>query len=124
MIAVCLLKIDILLQAEDYNRFLKLRARHCEKQVIECCLARRIELTRSPPYRKNDQAWIEQKKGAIVRKLFGYLRFEGLAAARAITPLYAASRLFVNFSSRLSNGGQTSGRRTRLQDIPYTTNSP
>jgi hypothetical protein len=32
-----------------------------------------------------------------VRKLLGYRRFEGLVAARAITRLYAASRLFVNF---------------------------
>jgi hypothetical protein len=59
--------------------------------------SRGIELTRSRPYRKNDQAWIEQKNGAIVRKLLGYRRFEGLAAARAITRLYGASRLFVNF---------------------------
>jgi len=29
-------------------------------------------LTRSRPYRKNDQAWIEQKNGAIVRKMLGY----------------------------------------------------
>src|SRR3954463_16743924 len=56
-----------------------------------------IELTRSRPYRKNDQAWIEQKNGAVIRKLLGYRRFEGLAAARAMTRLYAASRLFVNF---------------------------
>ena len=33
----------------------------------------------------------------MVRKLLGYKRFEGLAASRAITRLYAASRLFVNF---------------------------
>lgn len=32
-----------------------------------------------------------------MRKLLGYRRFEGLAAARAITRLYGASRLFVNF---------------------------
>lgn len=66
-------------------------------RLIEYCLSRGIELSRSRPYRKNDQAWIEQKNGAIVRKLLGYRRFEGLAAARAITRLYAASRLFVNF---------------------------
>lgn len=66
-------------------------------RLIEYCLGHGIELTRSRPYRKNDQAWIEQKNGAIVRKLLGYRRFEGLAAARAITRLYAASRLFVNF---------------------------
>jgi hypothetical protein len=66
-------------------------------KLIEYCLDHGIELTRSRPYRKNDQAWIEQKNGSVVRKLLGYRRFEGLAAARAITRLYAASRLFVNF---------------------------
>jgi hypothetical protein len=65
--------------------------------LIDYCLGHGIELTRSRPYRKNDQAWIEQKNGAVVRKLVGYRRFEGLAAARAMTRLYAASRLFVNF---------------------------
>jgi len=66
-------------------------------RLIEYCLGHGIELTRSRPYRKNDQAWVEQKNGAIVRKLLGYRRFEGIAAARAITRLYGASRLFVNF---------------------------
>lgn len=33
----------------------------------------------------------------FVRKLLGYRRFEGLAAARAISRPYGASRLFVNF---------------------------
>lgn len=65
--------------------------------LIDYCLGHGIELTRSRPYRKNDQAWVEQKNGAIVRKLLGYRRFEGLAAARAIAQLYGASRLFVNF---------------------------
>jgi transposase InsO family protein len=67
------------------------------ERLIEYCLSHGIELTRSRPYRKNDQAWIEQKNGAVVRKLLGYRRFEGLGAARAITRLYGASRLFVNF---------------------------
>ena len=66
-------------------------------RLIDYCLSHGIELTRSRPYRKNDQAWIEQKNGAVVRKLLGYQRFEGLGAARAITRLYGASRLFVNF---------------------------
>src|SRR6201994_4545908 len=66
-------------------------------RLIEYCLGHGIELTRARPYRKNDQAWIEQKNGAVVRKLLGYRRFEGLGAARAITRLYGASRLFVNF---------------------------
>ena len=39
--------------------------------LIEYCLGHGIELTRGRPYRKNDQAWIEQKNGAVVRKLLG-----------------------------------------------------
>jgi hypothetical protein len=65
--------------------------------MIQYCLRNGIELTRSPPYRKNDQAWIEQKNGAVVRKLLRYRRFEGIAAAQALARLYGASRLFVNF---------------------------
>lgn len=67
------------------------------ESLINYCLTHGIELTRSRPYRKNDQAWIEQKNGAVVRKLLGYRRFQGIAAAQAITRLYGASRLFVNF---------------------------
>jgi hypothetical protein len=41
------------------------------ESLIHYCLNHGIELTRSRPYRKNDQAWIEQKNGAVVRKLLG-----------------------------------------------------
>jgi hypothetical protein len=95
------------------------------ERLIEYCLSHGIELTRSRPYRKNDQAWIEQKNGAIVRKLLGYRRFEGLAAARAITRLYGASRLFVNFfqpsfklASKQRDGAKVS-KRYHPPQTPY-----
>jgi hypothetical protein len=84
-------------------------------RLIEYCLSHGIELTRSRPYRKNDQAWIEQKNGAIVRKLLGYRRFEGLAAARAITRLYGASRLLTSSSPR-SNLPPSIGMAPRLRN--------
>jgi hypothetical protein len=37
--------------------------------LIEYCIGHGIELTRSRLYRKNDQAWIEQKNGTVVRKI-------------------------------------------------------
>jgi hypothetical protein len=40
---------------------------------------------------------VEQKNGAIVRKIVGYRRFEGLQATRELARLYASTRLFVNF---------------------------
>lgn len=33
--------------------------------MIHYCFSHGIELTRSRPYRKNDQAWIDQKNGAV-----------------------------------------------------------
>ena len=92
-------------------------------RLIEYCLSRGIELTRSRPYRKNDQAWIEQKNGAIVRRLLGYRRFEGLAAARAITRLYGASRLFVNFfqpSFKLAEKHRDGARVAKRYHPPLT----
>ena len=65
--------------------------------MLAYCREQSIEFTRSRPYRKNDQAWVEQKNGAVVRRLVGYDRLEGLKAAEALTQLYASSRLFVNF---------------------------
>jgi len=64
--------------------------------VVEWCRARGLEVTRSRAYRKNDQAHVEQKNGAIVRRLVGYGRLEGLVAAKALARLYAAARLHTN----------------------------
>jgi hypothetical protein len=65
--------------------------------VAAYCREHGIPCSRSRPYHKNDQAWVEQKNGSVVRRLVGYRRLEGLAAAEALGRLYAASRLFVNF---------------------------
>ena len=56
-----------------------------------------LVFTRCRPYRKNDQAWVEQKNGAVVRRTVGYRRYEGLEAAAALARIYTALRLFVNF---------------------------
>jgi hypothetical protein len=64
--------------------------------VVTWCRDHGLEVTRSRAYRKNDQAWVEQKNGAIVRRLVGYGRLEGLASAQALVRLYAAARLHTN----------------------------
>ena len=65
--------------------------------VVPWCRAQKIEVTRSRAYKKNDQAFVEQKNGAIVRRLVGYGRFEGVETAQVLARLYAASRLHTNF---------------------------
>jgi len=65
--------------------------------VRDYCAGAGLEFTRCRPYRKNDQAHVEQKNGAVVRRIVGYRRYEGLEAAAALAELYRSVRLFVNF---------------------------
>jgi hypothetical protein len=46
------------------------------------CRGQKLEVTRSRAYNKNDQAFVEQKNGAVVRRLKGYGRFDGVETAR------------------------------------------
>ena len=39
--------------------------------VVPWCRGQKIEVTRSRAYKKNDQAFVEQKNGAVVRRLKG-----------------------------------------------------
>jgi hypothetical protein len=65
--------------------------------VVPWCRGQRLEVTRSRAYKKNDQAFVEQKNGAVVRRLMGYGRLDGAETARVMVRLYAAARLYVNF---------------------------
>jgi hypothetical protein len=65
--------------------------------LLSYCRKQNLELTRSRAYKKNDQAWIEQKNGAIVRKLVGHGRLEGAEATLVLADLHKVARLYVNF---------------------------
>ena len=65
--------------------------------LIRWCNERGIEFTRSRAYRKNDQAWIEQKNGAVVRRFVGYDRYSGPVAGQTMAYLYGVVRLYLNY---------------------------
>ena len=65
--------------------------------LIGYCAERGIEFTRSRAYRSNDQAWIEQKNGNVVRRFVGHDRYSGQVAGQAMAQLYGALRVYVNF---------------------------
>jgi hypothetical protein len=91
--------------------------------VRDYCAAERIELTRCRPYRKNDQAHVEQKNGEIVRRMVGYRRYEGMAAAVQLARLYAPVRLFVNAfqpSFKLAEKTRDGARVTKRYHKPLT----
>src|SRR5437763_4269002 len=64
--------------------------------VIAYCEQAHITFTRGRPYLKNDQCFVEQKNGSIVRQVIGYDRLVGEHAYRQLTELYRALRLYVN----------------------------
>lgn len=66
-------------------------------KLVNYCLQEEITFTRGRPYKKNDQCFVEQKNGDIVRQIVGYDRFEGSQAFLQLNELYRAIRLYVNF---------------------------
>jgi hypothetical protein len=91
--------------------------------VFDYCQEHGLEQTRSRAYKKNDQAWVEQKNGAIVRRLVGYGRLSGLAATQALAQLYASSRLYVNFfqpSFKLKSKTRDGARVSKTYHAPAT----
>ena len=90
--------------------------------VRDYCAGAEVEFTRSGPYRKNDQAWVEQKNGAVVRHTVGDRRYEGLEAA-ALADLYRSLRLFVNFfqpSFKLASKSRDGAKVTKRYHPPAT----
>jgi hypothetical protein len=61
------------------------------------CQDQHITFTRSRPYRKNDQAHVEQKNWSVVRRLIGYDRLESQAEYQLLESIYADLRLYANF---------------------------
>lgn len=66
-------------------------------EVLDYCETNRITFTRSRAYKKNDQAFVEEKNGSVVRRLVGYDRFEGPKAWAALAKFYSVLRKYVNF---------------------------
>src|SRR5262245_23648524 len=64
--------------------------------LLACCQRQGLEFTRSRAYQKNDQAWIEQKNGAVVRRFVGYDRLAGVVAGQCLAGLFQVVRLYVN----------------------------
>ena len=57
------------------------------QHLYDYCQAQEIQFTRGRPYKKDDNAHIEQKNWTHVRKLLGYVRYDSPAAQAAIHAL-------------------------------------
>jgi hypothetical protein len=88
------------------------------------CTANGIVFTRSRPYKKDDNAHVEQKNWTHVRKLFGYLRYDSQQALREMNDLYRGElRVFQNLfltSVRLKAKQRIGSRLRRSYDTAKT----
>ena len=93
------------------------------ESLIAFCNLHKIVFTRSRPYRKNDQAWIEQKNGSIVRRYLGYHRYSGAVACKTIAYLYERVRWYVNLyqpSFKLISKSRSGAKVKKLFHSPKT----
>ena len=83
-----------------------------------------LAFTRSRPYRKNDNAYIEQKNFTHVRRPLGYLRYDTPAELDLINDLYHNElRLYKNFFQpvmRLERKERVDGKTRRRYAKPMT----
>jgi hypothetical protein len=61
------------------------------------CRENEITFTRSRPYRKNDNCFVEQKNYSVVRRAVGYRRYDTEEELAVLNELYDWLRLYTNF---------------------------
>ena len=92
--------------------------------LVDWAQAEDIELTRSRPYKSNDNAHIEQKNGDVVRRLVFHYRYDTPTELVLLNELYSHARLRFNLitATKKATGWaqRPSGRRVRTYDSPKT----
>jgi hypothetical protein len=61
------------------------------------CDERRITFTRGRSHHSNDNCFVEQKNGDVVRKIVGYARFEGGEVLSALRKVYSCLNPLINY---------------------------
>jgi hypothetical protein len=88
------------------------------------CDQNHIQFTRGRPYKKDDNAHIEQKNYTHVRKILGYLRYDSGPAQKAVNELYQNElRIFQNLflpAMKLSKKTRVGSKLKRHYDKPQT----
>jgi hypothetical protein len=88
------------------------------------CDQRQIQFTRGRPYKKDDNAHVEQKNWTHVRKIFGYVRYDSPQSLNLMNDLYRNElRVLQNLflpSVKLIRKVRVGSRLKRLYDKPQT----
>ena len=91
--------------------------------ALEWCRRTGIRFTRGRPYKKNDQAWVEQRNWLAVRRLVGHDRYASRAAFAVFERLYRLLALQLNFFRpvrKLIRKQRIGSRIVKHYDAPQT----
>lgn len=92
-------------------------------ELLRYCNDQKITFTRSRPYSKNDNCFVEQKNYSIVRRTVGYYRYDSTQQLELLRSLYARLRLYTNFFlpvMKLKAKSRLGSKLTRQYDEPKT----
>lgn len=91
--------------------------------MVAYCTDQKITFTRSRPWRKNDNCYIEQKNWSIVRRHADYARYETPEACQLLNQLYRVLHDYNNFfmpSMKLKEKIRDGAKVTKRYDTPKT----
>lgn len=90
---------------------------------LDYCQKNQLTFTRCRPYKKQDQAHIEQKNYSVVRKYFGYRRFDSFRQLEITNRICELISLYHNFFQpvmKLKEKMRIGSKIKRIYDIPKT----
>lgn len=91
--------------------------------LLGWCRREGVRFTRGRAYRKNDQAWVEQRNWLLVRRLVGYDRYSSRAAFTVLQRLYHLLGLQHNFFRpvrKVLTKRRSGSRIVKRYDAPQT----
>ena len=123
----------IVAELEDMRQALPFRLRGIDSDngseflnhhLVAYCRTQQIQFTRGRPYKKDDNAHIEQKNWTHVRRLIGWDRYDSAAAVGLLNDLYRHElRRMMNLfqpSVKLLRKERIGSRLKRVYDTPQT----
>lgn len=87
------------------------------------CQDEQITFTRARPFKKNDQAYVEQRNWTVVRQVVGYARYESPEALALLKSIYEDLRLIVNFFQpvmKLESKTRVGSKVRKVYDVAQT----
>jgi hypothetical protein len=91
--------------------------------LLDWCLANKIAFSRTRPYRRNDNCFVEEKNNSLVRHCVGYLRYDTPEELTLLGAIYQRQTLLSNYFypyMKLVAKSRRGARVYRQHDLPRT----